>query len=97
MGVSPDYLTRLQSWLERHKQYPTAAQRRRQQGTAMLYFVMDRDGRVLDYRIQQSTGHQLLDREIADMIQRAQPLPPMPEAMTQARLEVVVPVQFSLR
>ncbi len=31
------------------------------------------------------------------MIERAQPLPPMPETIQQARLELVVPVQFFLR
>ncbi len=96
-GSAADYMAVLQAWLERHKQYPRRAQLRRQEGTALLYFVMDRDGRVIDYRLQRSSGHDLLDREVAAMIERAQPLPRIPEDMAQDRLEVVVPVQFFLR
>lgn len=96
-GQQADYLTLLQIWLEQHKEYPRRAQRRHQQGTAMLYFRMSRDGMVLDFRIEQSSGHTLLDREVAAMIKRAQPLPAMPDFMTQARLELVVPVVFAIR
>jgi protein TonB len=96
-GETTDYMTMLRAWLEKHKEYPRRAQRRRQEGTALLYFVMDRDGRVIDYRLERSSGHELLDREVRAMIERAQPLPKMPEDMQRARLELVVPVQFYLR
>lgn len=96
-GEVVDYMARLQAWLERHKEYPRRARMRRIEGTALLYFVMDRQGRVLDYRLQRSAGHRLLDEEVRAMIQRAQPLPEMPASMTQAQLELVVPVQFVLR
>ncbi len=58
---------------------------------------MSRDGTVLEYRIEQSSGHTLLDQEVEAMIERAQPLPAMPDFMTQARLELVVPVDFAIR
>jgi protein TonB len=67
------------------------------EGTTLLYFVMDREGKVLDFRIQKSSGFDLLDHEVEAMIQRAQPLPQMPDSMSQERLELVVPVQFLLR
>ena len=96
-GVTADYASILQAWLEEHKEYPRRARSRRQEGVVMLFFVMDRDGYVLNYRIDRSSGYDLLDREVEEMIQRAQPLPPLPAEMTQARLELVVPVQFQLR
>ncbi|WP_420347660.1 energy transducer TonB family protein [Pelagibius sp.] len=66
-------------------------------GTAFLYFVMDRDGQVLDFSIKQTSGYKLLDREVKEMIERAQPLPGFPDDMAGARLALVVPVDFSLR
>jgi len=96
-GERQDYLTRLLNWLERHKEYPRRAQRRRQEGTAMLFFRMDRDGRVTEFRIEKGSGHALLDAEVEAMIQRAQPLPAMPDFMQQSQLELVVPVNFVLR
>ncbi len=85
------------AWLEKHKEYPRQSQLRRQQGTAVLHFELDRQGRVLRYRIRTSSGFPELDREVEAMIKRAEPLPPMPADMTQAKLELLVPVQFRLR
>lgn len=96
-GQTADFMTQLQAWLEKHKEYPRRARMRRQEGTALLYFVMDRDGQVLRHRLEQSSGHDLLDREVIAMIERAQPLPKMPDTMGEPRLELVVPVQFFLR
>jgi periplasmic protein TonB len=96
-GSSADYLDLLRTWLERHKEYPRRAQLRRQEGTALLRFVVDRDGHVLSYRIEESSGHAALDDAVEEMLERAQPLPTMPPEMTQARLELVVPVTFQLR
>ncbi len=96
-GAVTDFKAALLAWLQRHKEYPRRAKRRQQQGTALLYFVMDREGQVLEYRIEVSSGHRLLDQEVTAMIERAQPLPEMPAEMPGARLELVVPVEFFLR
>jgi protein TonB len=92
-----DYMSVIRAWLEKHKEYPRQARMRRQEGTAFLYFEMDRNGKVQSFRVTRSSGHDILDREVEDMIQRATPLPPMPPEMTAARLELVVPVRFHLR
>ncbi len=96
-GPPPSYLGRLQAWLERHKDYPPQARQQRQQGTALLHFVMDRSGRVTRYNIVRSSGYQLLDSEVTNMIQRASPLPAIPAEMTISQLELTVPVRFNLR
>jgi protein TonB len=96
-GAAQDYLARLAAWLERHKDYPRAARLRREEGTVLLRFTIDRSGRLLDWRIERGSGHAALDREVAAMIGRADPLPAMPAEMPQARLELTVPVQFRLR
>ncbi|MEM9623284.1 MAG: energy transducer TonB [Pseudomonadota bacterium] len=97
VGISPDYTLQLQTWLERHKEYPNRARRRRQEGVAMLYLLMDRQGQVLEFRVEQSSGYGLLDEEVIAMVERAQPLPALPESMPQATLEIMVPVEFELR
>lgn len=96
-GVSADYTSYLLAWLQKHKEYPRAAQRRRQQGTALLYFEMDRSGNVHRFEIRKSSGHVMLDREVVALLQRAAPLPPPPPEVRGARIELVVPVQFFLR
>jgi len=92
-----DYIGQLQAWLARHKEYPSEARRLGQEGTALLHFSIDRSGRVLAARLQRSSGHAVLDREVLAMIRRADPLPPLPPVVDRERLDLVVPVQFLLR
>jgi protein TonB len=83
--------------LQRAKRYPPSAEARRARGIATLSFSMDRHGRVLSQRIVKSSGHADLDQEVLALLQRAQPLPPFPPAMTQAVMNLSVPIRFSLR
>jgi protein TonB len=96
-GAAQDYLARLAAWLEQHKKYPRAARLRREEGTVLLHFTIDRGGRLLDWRIERGSGHAALDREVAAMLGRSAPLPAMPAEMPQNRLELTVPVQLHLR
>ena len=96
-GARADYMARLQAWLEKYKEYPRRARSRRQEGTVYLYFVIDRDGRLRDYRIKRSSGYDLLDRAAIAMIKRAQPLPRIPDSLDRTQVVLVVPVQFVLR
>jgi protein TonB len=93
----PDYRSELSAWLQRYKNYPRRARRLRQEGTVVLYFVMDRSGRVLDWEIRQSSGHELLDEAVRDMIREADPLPALPDSVSMQRLALTVPVRFQLR
>jgi TonB family protein len=65
--------------------------------TATLWLSIDPEGHVLDFRIEQSSGHSILDSEVEDLVRRADPVPPVPETMQDASIEFVVPVQFVLR
>jgi protein TonB len=87
----------LSSHLEREKRYPRASQQHREQGIVLLRFTMDREGKVLAARIERGSGFAALDQEVLGLVQRAQPLPALPPEIAAAQLELVVPVQFSLR
>lgn len=95
-GSSQSYFARLQAWLEQHKEYPTSARRRRSEGTALLNFTMQRDGRVVQAKILQGTGSGVLDQEVMRMIRRASPLPPFPDDFREDQLTLSVPVLFQL-
>jgi len=91
-----DYLRRLVAYLNGYKNYPHDARQRREQGVVRLHFVMDRSGRVLSYDIAGSSGSVALDEAARDLIRRAQPLPPVPADYPGERLDLIVPVVFSL-
>ncbi len=83
--------------LQRFKRYPSGAQSRNEQGVVLLSFSLDRTGHVLAHSIARSSGYADLDNEVMAMIKRAEPLPPFPADMPQARLDLTVPIRFSLR
>ncbi len=89
--------SQLLTHLEGHKRYPSAAQKRRQEGVVYLRFIMDRSGKVLEWDIRRSGGYAMLDDEVNALIQRASPLPPPPDEMGGTTIEMVVPVEFFLR
>lgn len=96
-GPPPDYLSKISAQLQRYKEYPRGAQMRHIEGNATLWFVINRSGQVVRYRIVQSSGYSILDGAVDAMIRKAQPFPPMPASMTEAELEITQPVTFNLR
>ncbi len=84
------------AWLDRYKDYPPEVKKRKQQGTVVLAFSIDRAGEVLAARIQTSSGYPLLDLAALAMLDLAAPRPPMPDSMPRERLHLAVPVEYSL-
>ena len=64
---------------------------------ASLRFALDRQGRVLSFRLDKSSGFTLLDDEVLELIQRAQPVPAPPPEIPGDRIEVAVPIAFMLK
>ena len=83
--------------LQRAKRYPSGPESRREQGVVTLSFSLSRAGQVLSRSIARSSGHSELDQEVLAMVMRAQPFPAFPAGMTQARVNLAVPIRFSLR
>ena len=92
-----NYYGRLATWLARHKRYPIQARRLRQEGRVKVTFTIASDGRVTAKRIAQSSGHELLDREVQAMLDRASPLPRIPPSLGRSSLTITLPVAFNLR
>ena len=95
-GVSARYAGLLKGWLRENMHYPRAARIAGQEGRAIVRFVIDRSGKVSSIRLEQSSGHAILDREAVEMIERADPFPIMPDEMAGSQLELRVPIVFDI-
>jgi|SRR5579863_308069 len=95
--IAPAWQTSLVRHLEQYKRYPSDAQSRGEEGVVLLSFSVDRAGHVLERHVLHSSGYPALDDEVMSMIERAQPLPPFPPTMTEAKLDLTVPIRFSLK
>ena len=95
-GDMQSYMVVVRDWLERHKRYPLKAKRRKQEGVVKLWFKVDTTGRVVNFRVEESSGYATLDDEVVRMLKRAEPLPLPDESWTDS-LVMIVPINFSLR
>ena len=90
------YLAQVKAWLAQHKTYPRVAAMRRQEGVVMMQITIDRSGNIIDFRVQEKSGYRLLDKEARKIMERANPVPPIPDTIPEEVLELLIPVEFFL-
>jgi len=88
--VEPRWQTWLMEHIKRYRHYPSGALSRGEKGAVRLGFTVDRNGHVLNREIVRSSGYPELDNEVMSLIERAQPLPPFPDSMPEAELDLIV-------
>lgn len=96
MAVPADYAAAVSSRLERFKTYPRQARLQRQEGTVLVRFRVDAEGRAVSCAIVGGSGYALLDEEACALVHRAAPLPSPPGTSGQGSMELAVPVRFFL-
>jgi protein TonB len=90
------YGTLLAQEIARHKQYPMLAKKIRQQGSVILQVKITHLGKLITAQVQQSSGHELLDNQAMEMVRKATPFSPPPNALGDEDLTLLVPVSFRL-
>jgi protein TonB len=92
----PTWKRQVVGLLERNKRYPEAAQARNQHGSVELAFSLDRQGRLTASRIAKSSGSAALDEAALDLVRRSRPFPPPPPEMSDAELNLNVPIRYNI-
>ena len=77
--------------------YPPAALAVRRTGLVMVHFGVRRDGVIEKLQISKSSGDAGLDKAAMEIMQKAQPLPPIPDRMHADRVEGEMPINFGVR
>jgi TonB family protein len=93
---SPGYLALVRGLLEANKRYPRRAIERGHEGVVVLWFVIDRYGKVINYRIEQSSGSTILDGEVVRLIGKVSKFPMMPDSTVKDSQEITMPIRFVL-
>ena len=77
-------------------EYPARARRRHLQGTVILEVSVTNDGKVAQLRINESSGHKILDRAALKAV-KGWLFEPGRRGARRVAMRVLVPVRFSLR
>jgi protein TonB len=94
-GKVQDYRKKIIAWLEAHKKYPRRATKRGIEGEVTLTVSISHSGQLMSSAIVKSSGFDLLDKEVLNMLQRATPFPKAPENYTSA-VNMTIPIEFYL-
>ena len=93
--ASPDYQQQAEDILNASKRYPREAVLAGTEGSVTLSYIVNSQGTVLAYRIEQSSGQAVLDDEVKRLI-RSVRFPPFAQGDTDTRKTLVVTIEFSL-
>lgn len=94
-GVGPDWSNAFRAWLDRHSYYPHDAAMFGEHGSVVVDFVVDKHGAVSGLRLEESSGHPILDMAVLAMFRNAT-LPALPP-QNGARLPVRFTMHYVLR
>lgn len=87
------YLIEVREAVLSNLEYPRRARRMREQGTVMVAFEIEQDGRLKGVTVHQSSGFRSLDEAATVAVRRASSLWRAPERTLRLRM----PVEFNLR
>jgi protein TonB len=82
--------------ISKHKKYPKIAAMRNWQGEAIVELELDGNGKLKSKKIIQSSGHEVLDKQALDMVEKALPFPAPPAVLRGNSFTITVPVPFKL-
>lgn len=93
--IYQSYYGVVRTMLDSNKKYPLLSLQRRQEGTPIVEFTILKNGDVINLDIT-SSGYRLLDREAQKIVMKSAPFPPIPESLGKNRIDLRVPINFSL-
>lgn len=90
----------LHSWIEwvesiGNQNYPEEARRKRIFGAVRLAVTINRDGSVAGVEILHSSGQRVLDQAAVRIVRLAMPFAPIPDTISEDRLEIIRTWHFS--
>jgi TonB family protein len=96
-GIWRQYTNSIQVKIGKAKKYPRLAKKRKQQGKTLLSFKLNRDGKVLDLKIESSSGYEILDQAALKAIKEGEPYPNIPETLNKKYAYLKIPISFVLK
>lgn len=87
-SVATGYIDRLKARIFRAWEYPGDAIELGEEGKVGIYFVLDRDGNVVEIGVTKSSGSPRLDKAAVDAVRKAAPFGPLMETDGNKTLRV---------
>ncbi len=76
------------------QRYPKRALDAKLEGTVKIEVTVGQNGDIIGFKINQSSGHNLLDGSVLQILNRINPLPPLPEGLSSFNFKI--PLRFNM-
>jgi len=96
-GTLDTYRLELMRMATKYKRYPRAAMDNNWEGRVVVRMVIGANGAIASISVRTSTGHELLDKQALDMIQKAKGGVLIPPALRGREFTLEIPVIYSLK
>lgn len=96
-GTLDTYRLELMRMATKYKRYPRAAMDNNWEGRVVVRMVIGANGMIASISVATSTGHELLDKQALDMIQKAKGGVLIPPALRGREFTLEIPVIYSLK
>lgn len=96
-AIRSAYLAALAEQIHRHKFYPRASRRFNEQGTVVVRFVIEKDGRLRELSVAESSGIERLDTAALETLRKVTPFEPIPDVLGRDEWPISVPIAFTLQ
>jgi protein TonB len=81
----------------KYKRYPRVALDNNWEGTAVVRVIVGANGAIASISVISSSGHQVLDKQALDMIQKAKGGVPIPPALRGKEFPLEIPVIYNVK
>jgi len=96
-GTLEKYRIDLMSEARRYKRYPRVALDNNWEGRVVVRMVVGANGMISSISVVSTAGHEVLDKQALDMIQKAKPRVQIPAALRGREFTIEIPVIYSLK
>jgi protein TonB len=90
------YLDQIARLTARHRFYPRLALDNKQEGRVVTRVTIARDGRLIEVKIDKSSGWPAIDAAELETIRKSAPFPPVPSDMPGDPLILILPIHYDL-
>ena len=87
----------MMEFLMMNMKYPASAAKAKQQGRAIVGFVVRKDGTISDVQIKKSAGHAVLDEEAMRVVKSMPAWEPGKQKGKPVNVKYYVPITFRLK
>ncbi|MGD9850596.1 MAG: TonB family protein [Nitrospirales bacterium] len=83
------------SQIEKYKRYPTKARQKEWEGQVVLEAVIRQDGTILNLRVSETSGYEILDQDAVSLLWKLSPLT-LEHALGRTQITILVPLTYQL-